>query len=1509
MELPSPESKLRYIIHLSDIHIRTGDFEQARYDEYAFVFKNLAKTIKLLIKNIKEFKDSFVVIITGDIFESKSRIESAGIRLFNMFMSSLTRYAPVYIIEGNHDYRQDQPDIDLLSSFLHDYPDDNVYYLNKTGIYNLDNKDNNISFGLVTIKDYTMPRLQTARGHTDKLPEFPSPVDGKLNIALFHGTITTSTFQNYYEATEGFPIDWFTGYNIGLFGDVHLQQINNAKQSNDNPNTYNYPIKKHEITWAYSGSLIQQNYGEQIQPHGFLLWDLESKLITSYNIDNCCGFIYIKYNYEDNKFQCGNSGNWELLQNILQSNLQKIYIKLRGKTDDEIISKLNEILSKSGKECRITSSLLNDALENTIDSYSNSNNNLIKQTNNSATEKNINNLVIELKNNSSKPIIEAFKNTISYDDPLMWINYLKKQFKNIDLINNSKIIKELDLDADNINELITKWIMNPETLTIPVEIVIPTLVEKAESRNKKIIKIIEKLQVNSDKTKERKYIKLMYITWSWILCYKEDNWFDFTNIYSKICTINAKNDFGKSSFLEIICLALFGKSIPSRTNKDNPTSVICYQKPTNKIASIELKFMYSNDDNNDNDTIYTLYRVFEKSKAKTTCNKINKLFKLTKNGGQQEIKSGIVAVNQWIEEHVGDLDSFLLSCMLTQKTDRDFFLLTKKEQMDLLDNSLKLDSIHAFREALKQITLAYKALIDQTNAIYEHNMENTIPIDEKQIEDNNEQCNILSSSISDLEKDLLKIIVDENISNNDKNRNIEEICNLMEKYELQIKELKLQKKENTLSTDILAKIKVEIENFNFSNVNYRKNNDLEELKILEKLDKQKPDKTFENELNELKNINENNYNSVMNKIKQINSKFSPQVYEQCINNINEKYKQLSLLKELCSQHPLQDKKIMEQLTKQLILDKSKLTNKEFFNFEKSTIKKAFSDLKNIRDLLKQLKILSTNDHVQTILVTNKEIQQKYLAYSAKFNNNQLIDNDLNELDQLSKYITPNEECQTCKLKNDIHSLIVNYKKYKLNDDTIKHNQLIKELENYNNPLIASKIIKTKAELIDKTDFKSLMDDISFCNDNIEKWRQYEETIRSTELNEYQEQAHKDLSEYKILINFKKELTELENEKYKIERKRKCLENKKLYNEWVEWNENIRKLRNKIQKDEVLYIEHLMNIDNNINKYTKLLETYKLLKTNIENINKRELITKKIMSKKDKLKTLERENDKLIMDFKSYKKITKENKQIEKSRMALIKSNFLIEKIVEYFAEYKNWVYKDNIIPLLLEKINQIASLNAQLIDFGNQSIYKLTADVEAEYINWYIDDGQNKVVVEKAGGFRQFIFGLAFRIALSFMGVSGAWCKHLFIDEGFVSADSYNLEKIPEFINNLLSIYTSIVLVSHLDTIKACGTINANIIRFPENLSQLQFGNKIQIKKIDTKKITKNKKEFIDRDNTDDDLSSSDNADDTNNDNEKDDSEQIEFIKKLKKQIEQLPDGDEKRKIITRIKDLENDIK
>jgi DNA repair exonuclease SbcCD nuclease subunit len=44
----------------------------------------------------------------------------------------------------------------------------------------------------------------------------------------------------------------------------------------------------------YCGSLIQQNFGEKVSNHGFLIWDITTKEYTEHNVDNKSPYYQFK---------------------------------------------------------------------------------------------------------------------------------------------------------------------------------------------------------------------------------------------------------------------------------------------------------------------------------------------------------------------------------------------------------------------------------------------------------------------------------------------------------------------------------------------------------------------------------------------------------------------------------------------------------------------------------------------------------------------------------------------------------------------------------------------------------------------------------------------------------------------------------------------------------------------------------------------------------------------------------------------------------------------------------------------------------------------------------------------------------------------------------------------------------------------------------------------------------------------------------------------------------------
>jgi DNA repair protein SbcC/Rad50 len=108
-------------------------------------------------------------------------------------------------------------------------------------------------------------------------------------------------------------------------------------------------------------------------------------------------------------------------------------------------------------------------------------------------------------------------------------------------------------------------------------------------------------------------------------------------------------------------------------------------------------------------------------------------------------------------------------------------------------------------------------------------------------------------------------------------------------------------------------------------------------------------------------------------------------------------------------------------------------------------------------------------------------------------------------------------------------------------------------------------------------------------------------------------------------------------------------------------------------------------------------------------------------------------------------------------------------------------------------------------------------------LKWYVKNGPQRPPIEKASGFQKFIVGLAVRIALTQQLGNGTRCSHLFLDEGFVACDTAHLQRIPTFLSNLLFLYDSILVCTHLEDLKDAMDMHIFIQRDADK--QLSFLN------------------------------------------------------------------------------------
>ena len=226
---------VKYIFHLADIHIR---LDIRRHKEYNLVFERLYEYLKK--------QKNGIVVVCGDILHSKNELSPEVVQMTINFFKNLGNIMDVFIIMGNHDVNlSNKNKLDSLTPLLSEINcKNNVHYLKNTGIYNY----KNITFSVISILDNQFIKAYDVKTNN-------------LKVALFHGAVHgAETDVGHRMNDTEYVVKDFDGYDYVLLGDIHkFQYLDENKRI------------------CYSSSLIQQSYGEKMDYHGLVKWNLKKE--------------------------------------------------------------------------------------------------------------------------------------------------------------------------------------------------------------------------------------------------------------------------------------------------------------------------------------------------------------------------------------------------------------------------------------------------------------------------------------------------------------------------------------------------------------------------------------------------------------------------------------------------------------------------------------------------------------------------------------------------------------------------------------------------------------------------------------------------------------------------------------------------------------------------------------------------------------------------------------------------------------------------------------------------------------------------------------------------------------------------------------------------------------------------------------------------------------------------------------------------------------------------------
>ena len=248
---------VKRIFHISDIHIPNSE-ENRPYSEMVEVF---LKDIVTQVVSSGCTRDEIRIVLVGDIFQQKIKASNEAKNTFHKMLNVLNSLARTIIVAGNHDMLENNTDrMDSITPTFEisvAYP--NVTYIDK--ILNYKSGcivDDNIVWALYSMFDKF------------KKPVLPKIEKGNIMVGLYHGDVAGAVTDVGRMTEDGIDTDDFEQCDCVMAGHIHKYQ----------------ELRKNGIPIVYPSSLFQQNSGENISMHGYVVWDMETMEHVFHEVQN-----------------------------------------------------------------------------------------------------------------------------------------------------------------------------------------------------------------------------------------------------------------------------------------------------------------------------------------------------------------------------------------------------------------------------------------------------------------------------------------------------------------------------------------------------------------------------------------------------------------------------------------------------------------------------------------------------------------------------------------------------------------------------------------------------------------------------------------------------------------------------------------------------------------------------------------------------------------------------------------------------------------------------------------------------------------------------------------------------------------------------------------------------------------------------------------------------------------------------------------------------------------------
>lgn len=304
--------RVEKILHIADIHLRNWK----RHREFKDVFEKLFLAVDQL-------PEESIVTIGGDIVHAKTDMSPELIKMVSYLFTELADRVPTIVITGNHDANLNNNNrLDALTPIVEAINHPNLYYLRNSGLYEV----GDVAISVMSLLD--------AKEDYITFDKIPNKKTYRHTIAMYHGTIANSEVDSGLTLSHGLDWDTFAGYDLVLLGDIHKRQV----------------LSKEDPIIFYPGSLVQQNFGEAFDGHGYALVDLGEKGDIKYefkDIDNDYGFYTLDIidGVLPNKLPITQHTNVRLrTRNTSPADLKRVLATIRKqyRNNDVIVQKLDK---------------------------------------------------------------------------------------------------------------------------------------------------------------------------------------------------------------------------------------------------------------------------------------------------------------------------------------------------------------------------------------------------------------------------------------------------------------------------------------------------------------------------------------------------------------------------------------------------------------------------------------------------------------------------------------------------------------------------------------------------------------------------------------------------------------------------------------------------------------------------------------------------------------------------------------------------------------------------------------------------------------------------------------------------------------------------------------------------------------------------------------------------------------------------------------------------------------